>query len=576
MRALTALLASGLFAQTVPTIPTPLPSLTAAQTISPSKLEGILSAIAKVNATGAGSIVINVRGDSWVAGATWAQPLRTRLQQAWGFGGVGYVALDTYDSTLPTGATRTTTGTWTNTTSTYSPHLGAVSSVDFATPAQKTINCVADTFVLYYRGGGGVFRYRVDSGSWTNVDTSGQSGNQTVTISGQTVPSAHDFIIQPVSGAAVPFYGGECRVTTGTPVRVNVLARSGSTAQEWAAQDATALGVTMTALSPAINIQQVGINDWQTSRTDAQYKTDLGTIVSALTTAASTSDIVLMSQADSGYASPSGYVPFVTAMQEVALANNLTFVDLYHPFGAYRENVFGNWNGSQHPAAQGGEFMARILEKYIPQLLEGPTLRTALATLAGVNPTATAGTAYGGQYIYDQSIKGVSNQTIREGANQANNPLFELQTSAGTAYFDIQDISSANVYVTTNGRGLVIGTVSASARLDNIGNSTRCYWQTDGSGWSCANTFMHQWSPNSNPNGGAIDTGLGRVAAGALGVGTGANGSIAGTIQSGVTASDPGCTTTSHIGKLWFNTTTTTTVFSVCMNVAGTVGWVTK
>jgi hypothetical protein len=49
-----------------------------------------------------------------------------------------------------------------------------------------------------------------------------------------------------------------------------------------------------------------------------------------------------------------------------------------------------------------------------------------------------------------------------------------------------------------------------------------------------------------------------------------------GTFQSGVTATDPGCTTTADVGKLWFNTTTTTTVFRVCLNVAGTVGWVTK
>lgn len=506
-------------------------SATNAPTISPSELTGLLSAIAKVNATAAGSIVLNVRGDSWCAGSTWAQPLRNRLQQAWGFGGVGYVALDTFDATLPTGATRTTTGTWTNTTSIYSPHLGAVSSVDFATPAQKTINCVADTFVIYYRGGGGVFRYRVDSGGWTSVDTSGQSGNQTVTISGQTVPAAHNLDIQPVSGAAVLFFGIEGRVTSGTPVRVNVLARNGSTAQDWAGQDATALGVTMTAMAPAMNIQQIGVNDWQTGRSAAQYKADLTTIVSALGTAAATADVVLMSQADSGYSSPTGYAPFVIAMQEVSLTTNTPFVDVYHPFGPYLSNAYGNWNGAQHPSAQGGEFMARIVESSLPQLLESPNLRTALAILAGVNQSATAGTAYGGLFVYDQSVKGVSNVTIREGANQANNPLFEAQTSAGTAFFDIQDISSASVYMTTNGRVLVLGTVSASARLDNIGNATRAYWQADGSGWSCAAAFVHQWSPNSNPNGGAVDTGLSRAGVATLAVGNGAAGDTSGKLS---------------------------------------------
>ncbi len=39
---------------------------------------------------------------------------------------------------------------------------------------------------------------------------------------------------------------------------------------------------------------------------------------------------------------------------------------------------------------------------------------------------------------------------------------------------------------------------------------------------------------------------------------------------------DDGCSVTGNIGKLWFDNTTTTTVLKVCMNVAGTLTWVTK
>lgn len=53
-------------------------------------------------------------------------------------------------------------------------------------------------------------------------------------------------------------------------------------------------------------------------------------------------------------------------------------------------------------------------------------------------------------------------------------------------------------------------------------------------------------------------------------------GDISGTIQAGVTTTDPGCTTTQNIGKQWFNITTTTTVYKLCMNLAGTPTWVTK
>lgn len=54
------------------------------------------------------------------------------------------------------------------------------------------------------------------------------------------------------------------------------------------------------------------------------------------------------------------------------------------------------------------------------------------------------------------------------------------------------------------------------------------------------------------------------------------NARVQGTLQAGVTATDPGCTTTAHVGKQWFDITTTTTVYKVCLNVAGTLTWVAK
>ena len=64
-----------------------------------------------------------------------------------------------------------------------------------------------------------------------------------------------------------------------------------------------------------------------------------------------------------------------------------------------------------------------------------------------------------------------------------------------------------------------------------------------------------------------------RIAAKSMGAGT-VQGGVDATVQAGVTATDPGCTTTAHIGKQWFNITTTTTTYSVCLNTSGTVGWV--
>jgi hypothetical protein len=51
---------------------------------------------------------------------------------------------------------------------------------------------------------------------------------------------------------------------------------------------------------------------------------------------------------------------------------------------------------------------------------------------------------------------------------------------------------------------------------------------------------------------------------------------IVGQLQVNPVTADPGCTTTAHIGKIWFDNTTTTTVIKACLNVAGTMTWVAK
>ena len=119
------------------------------------------------------------------------------------------------------------------------------------------------------------------------------------------------------------------------------------------------------------------------------------------------------------------------------------------------------------------------------------------------------------------------------------------------------------------------GSFSSSVRVSSLPTSFDDV-QVAAAGFTMANARQIMWNSSGTWNGGTNDSGISRLAAGALGVGTGTQGTFSKTIQAGVTASDNGCTTTSHIGKQWFDITTTTTVFKVCLNVAGTVGWVVK
>lgn len=82
----------------------------------------------------------------------------------------------------------------------------------------------------------------------------------------------------------------------------------------------------------------------------------------------------------------------------------------------------------------------------------------------------------------------------------------------------------------------------------------------------------------------AIKTGLGQVSFGdtlsVTGLSTLTGGAVTGSgayLQVGARSTDPTCAATGDIGKLWFdNTSSATTVFKVCVEVASTPTWVTK
>lgn len=142
----------------------------------------------------------------------------------------------------------------------------------------------------------------------------------------------------------------------------------------------------------------------------------------------------------------------------------------------------------------------------------------------------------------------------------------------------------------SNGLNHVRWSLSGSASGSFAGDM--CLFNDTNSGLAqfCSSSFGGGNVPFSLPGGSSFgwcnstsaaacfaDTAISRVAAGAMGVGANVNsGDITGTLQSGVRASDPGCTIAGNIGKLWFDITTTTTALKVCMNVAGTLTWVVK
>lgn len=492
--------------------------------VAPARRVGLLSNLANLKQGNATQICIACIGDSWTAGETWTLPLRLLLQQRLGEGGVGYVPLDIADD-APTGATRVTAGTWTDATSSYSPHIGSTSSVDFAT-GQKSITTIADKFVVHYRGGGGVFKYQVDAGGWTEVDTSAQSGNQQLSVTGLTV-ALHTLAIAPVSGAAVTFFGVDCQKTTLSGVRVSLLAKSGQSASDFAALDATAFANSLTALDPDVVLMMLGVNDMVASRTIAQYTADMTTLVTRLTTTLPNANVILVAQTESGYTGMTyPLASYAEAMREVAATEGLLFVDLHTALGALGEDPQGMFLENLHPSVKGGQLFAEIIAHELPGLLENPLLRANLSVLSGVNPTTTdPENAYTGLLIEDASTKGISNISVIAGANQITNPLLKISNATKTLGLAVQLVDNAP-WIVSSGASMVIGSGGGYQTKINANGSTAVVVKSNAV--LLASTHALQFCPYSNPADGEYDSGISRLAAGSLAVGNGATGDAAG------------------------------------------------
>lgn len=429
--------------------------------VLPKRIGGALAGVASIKSGGTAPLVIAMFGDSWTANQTYTTPFSRRLQQTLGSAGPGYVMLDGVDG-APLLTTLTTTGAWTNAASIYSPYTAATSSVDFATPAQKSIVATATRFVIGYRGGGGVFRYQVDSGAWTSVNTAAQTGNQFVTISGLSLAN-HTLAIQPVSGAAVTLFGVDCQVPSVAGVRTEVFAKSGQTAQVFASLDTTALATNLAQTAPNLITVLLGINDWSVAgRTASQFQADLTTFVANLQAAAPAASIILTTQADSGYANPNLYVPFVQAIQAVAYANGLTCVDLWDALGPFLvngvQNPYGIFNGGLHPSLVGGYVIAESLLGYLPGSLENPALRANLSALASVfgflNLLNILGgivaTGPGSQAV---ALNGATNPSVT--VTDTDGTVTKLQTAGGQGFLGTQSAAALNI-LTNNATAIFI------------------------------------------------------------------------------------------------------------------------
>jgi hypothetical protein len=395
-------------------------ALSARNLISTNQRTALAGGLATITQAGSVTTVnVAVIGDSWTIGETWTSPLRKIWQNRMGDGGRGYIPLDVVNS-APAGVTRTTTGTWTDAASTDSLTVEQTTSTDTATPAKKTITCISEVFVLHFIGktGGGTFRYRTDSGSWTTVDTSTPTGYRTLTVSGLSRAShSIDYEIVSAGSTGVTLFGVECKVSATSGVRLSPLARNGASAADFAAIDSASFSTGISAINPTAVWVMLGVNDMNASATPATFATNLATITSRIRSALPYADIALISQTDAGFTGTAYPLSdYVEKIRSHAATNGYQFIDLYTALGAYNANTYGLYLGNNHPASTGGFFFSDIIARLTEFRAENATLRLNLAALSGQPGDGT----------------GVNQLTISSGPVQASQEVFRVLNPTGT------------------------------------------------------------------------------------------------------------------------------------------------
>lgn len=344
-----------------------------ANTSAPSAMQplGFGAAAATIESTGAGTAVVAVIGDSWCQLWQFPHVLRDYLQAAYGNAGYGWVSAAAVQNAIgsqPT-AIRTNTGTWTDTDqapagdgSAMGPDLTHCKSVDPA--ASMTFNNIAVQAIdLYYRtqAGGGSFRWRIDSGSWTTVDTNAAPALAKVVITGLS-NAIHVLVVEMVDPATngIILLGIDMKLTA-PGVRVHKLGNGYSHSGDWIAVDATTWQSAITALAPNVVCILTGTNDQGYGVAPSTYYSNLQTLIARIRTAAPTADICLISSGDNDRTTID-MAHYNSQMRRLARYNRCMFVSGYDFFGRYTEIVArGLYQDHLHPTGIGLRMLAKLV-----------------------------------------------------------------------------------------------------------------------------------------------------------------------------------------------------------------------
>lgn len=328
------------------------------------------AALSKILAAdGTTQAVISWIGDSWInTGSRLHSVLKSILQAEYGNAGAGYASAST-EPAQPGGVSISRAGTWTNrsrstTPRGYGPDLFDAITTDDSTPASIQWTSTATDFLLLYlqQAGGGSFRWKIDSGSWTTIDTDDTPGLGTVSITGLSNAS-HVLTVEVVSAgsAGCCLFGVDCQIA-GNGVRIHKLGASGSSAASWTAHpDAAVLADTMAALAPNIVAVTLGTNDHSNDIAPATFAASVETLI-ASAIGSLDAQALIVAPSDNGNTAVYDMDDYVSSLRDSAVDNGYAMFDSLLLIGPYAAaNARGLYTDASHINATAGRIICGVM-----------------------------------------------------------------------------------------------------------------------------------------------------------------------------------------------------------------------
>lgn len=293
-------------------------------------------------------------GDSWthdngrysskVARALWGKYHPGDPNEDFGPIGLGWISFKGAGSgSFPNGAVywnnyMTGSGVWTSENGTAaSPDTGSETSSEAGAYLQPAVDFDYSrglAYQLYAEGGAGVVRYRwSNAGAWTEINLAAlAAGIQVINLTGTPGSGSGRFRIEVVTGAP-KLYGMTQVHPTAQGVIVNKLGATGTRAQQWATVNAAQFQVGMAALAPNLISIMHATND-QNTRTKAQFKADVTTIIDRGRTALPAADILLVAPCENQRVNSVPMSEYAAALYEIARDDrDVAFLNLQPYFG---------------------------------------------------------------------------------------------------------------------------------------------------------------------------------------------------------------------------------------------------